>query len=208
MNIRENPCMGEPVDPGVIAAWPITSTVTTLDDLGPVPSPSSFETWMFWFKKNKYSEYHRQLSHSYPLDAHEIDGLMNTAHLHVFQHFADLKEPLVYFRTVLKHEIWRYLRRRRNTQHQLEAYACQQHREALLAACTKTAVAAVLEQLPCRERRLVLWHIVGYSDTQVAHWLGTTREAIRQARVKAYRIVRGRVEQGEGYSRVATCSRA
>jgi hypothetical protein len=165
----------------------------------PAPPHATAEAWLAWFDAAEYRLCHSRLCARYALDAHEADGLINTARLQIFCHWDTLTAPLAYFRTILQRESRKHLRRRHNEKHQLDAYAHQHRRDTTLEACTMTAVTAVLEQVPTRQRRLLQWFLAGYPDAQVATWLRTTPQAVRKARSMTYRTIQHQVERAREY---------
>src|SRR5262249_51790876 len=92
-----------------------------------------------------------------------------------------------------KHAVAKQGRRRAYERQQLRAYAQQRQVHSYGAARTAEHVAAVLERVAPRQRRLLEWYAQGYADAQVAAWLKTTPEAVRVTRHGAYRVLRAQL---------------
>jgi FixJ family two-component response regulator len=90
----------------------------------------------------------------------------------------------------LKHAVVKQGQRRVYEQQQLAAYAQQRRVHSHSAARTVEHIAAVLEHVAPRQRRLLAWYAQGYEDQQVAAWLKTTPQAVRVARHGAYCALR------------------
>ena len=151
---------------------------------------TTVDAWLQWFATEKQAACRAHLCTRYRLDALDAEALINAAQLQVFLHWSTLENPLAYLWQTLKHAVAKQGRRRAYERQQLMAYAQQRRVHSHGAARTAEHVAAVLERVAPRQRRLLAWYAQGYEDQQVAAWLKTTPEAVRVARHSAYRALR------------------
>src|SRR5262245_5412066 len=148
------------------------------------------EAWLRWFQASRYSRCRAYLCATYGLEPADAEALMNTAALQVVARWATLQTPLAYFWTTLRRSVQQHLSALAREQRRRAAYAHQQRFHAILATCTAHEVADLLASVPPRQRQLLGWFVQGYDDTQVATQLGTTPQAVRQARHATYVVLR------------------
>jgi len=151
---------------------------------------TTVDAWLQWFATEKQAACRTHLCTRYQLNALDAEALINGALLQVFRHWPTLDNPLAYVWQTLKHVGAKQGQRRVYEQRQLAVYAQQQRLQTHSAACTAAHVAAVLAQVPPRQRQILTWYAQGYTDVQVAARLEMTPPAIRKARHGAYRALR------------------
>jgi DNA-directed RNA polymerase specialized sigma24 family protein len=151
---------------------------------------TTVDAWLQWFATEKQAACRAYLCTRYHLNALDAEALISTALLQVFRHWPTLDNPLAYMWQTLKHTLAKQGQRRAYEQRQLAVYAQQQRLQAHSAARTAEHVATVLARVPPHQRRLLAWYAQGYTDVQVAAWLGMTPHAVREARHGAYRALR------------------
>jgi RNA polymerase sigma-70 factor (ECF subfamily) len=156
----------------------------------PTPDGSSAEDWLQGFETAQAARYRAWLGTTTGLDTADVEDILNTARWQVVRHWATLTHPLAYLRTLVHREVHKQRQRQRREQRGRAAYARQQRGVLTQAARTAAQVAAVLALAPSSQRRLLQWFAQGYTDTQVAAWLGMTPQAVRKARSEAYRAVK------------------
>ena len=151
------------------------------------------EAWLQWFYTSRSARCRASLCAKYGLEPADAEELMNTAALQVVTHWDTLETPLAYFWTILRRQVQQHLGARAKDQRQREAYAHQQRCDARLTASTTRAVADLLATMPPHQCQLLEWFVQGYTDTEVAAYLGTTPHAVRQARYATYVALRQQV---------------
>ena len=164
---------------------------------------TTVDAWLEWFATEKQAACRAYLCTRYRLDALDAEALINAAQLQVFLHWSTLENPLAYLWQTLKHAVAKQGQHRAYERQQLAAYAQQHRLQAHSAVRTAQHVAAVLEQVSPRQRRLLVWYAQGYADTQVAAWFATTPEAVRVARHGAYRALRAQFRLSDHLSEKA-----
>ena len=163
-------------------------------------APSSAEAWLEWFEVCKAAPCRTYLCTTYGLNATDAEAVINTARLQVFRHWDNLKNPLAYFWQTLKHAAAKQGQHHARERQRLAAYVQQRQVHDDLAARTAQHVADLLERVSLHQRRLLVWFLQGYDDTQVAAWLETTPLAVRLGRHSTYRTLRAQLHSSTGTS--------
>jgi len=162
---------------------------------------TTVDAWLEWFALEKQAACRAYLCTRYRLDTLDAEALINAAQLQVFLYWPTLENPLAYLWQTLKHAVARQGQRRAYERQQLMAYAQQRRAHSHSAARTTAHIAAVLERVAPRQRRLLTWYAQGYEDVQVAAWLKTTPEAVRVARHSAYHALRAQFHLSDHLSK-------
>jgi len=155
----------------------------------PVLASATVEAWLEWFATHKQASCRAFLCTRYHLNTLDAEALMNTARLQVFLDWDTVKNPLAYFWQTLKHAVSKQRQRYTYERRQLVAYAQQHQIHVRHAARTARQAANLLERVSPHQRCLLAGWVQGYDDTQLAVRLGTTPQAIRVARHRAYRVL-------------------
>ena len=123
---------------------------------------TTVDAWLEWFATEKQAACRAYLCTRYRLDALDAEALINAAQLQVFLYWPTLENPLAYLWQTLKHAVAKQGRRRAYERQQLMAYAQQRRVHSHSAARTAAHIAAVLERVAPRQRRILAWYAQGY----------------------------------------------
>jgi DNA-directed RNA polymerase specialized sigma24 family protein len=156
------------------------------------------DAWLQWFATEKQATCRVYLCTRYHLNTLDAEALINTALLQVWRHWATITQPHAYFWQTLKQAIAKQEQRRRRERRQLAAYAQQCRLQAPGADHPTQQVEDLLERIPPRQYRLLVWFAQGYTDAEVAAWLQTTPPAVRVARHRLLRTLRASLGPTDG----------
>ncbi|ETW98626.1 MAG: hypothetical protein ETSY1_18050 [Candidatus Entotheonella factor] len=160
--------------------------------MNPEQDMVSVEVWLQWFETHKSSQCRAYLCAAYGLNALDADALINTARIQVFRYWQTIRNPLAYFWQTLRRAVRHDLERQHTEQQQAGAYASQQQFLTTLETCTREDVDNLLEHATPTQYRVLEGFLDGYDDRQIASKLGSTPDAVRQARHAAYVAIRKR----------------
>jgi len=120
------------------------------------------------------------------------DDIAHTAFERAFPVWPTIRNPQAWLRKVAQNELARRSRASaRETS--LDAAPERASRAAVVSAAlaaqqqaeTREVLAAVIAELPPKQRQVMAWHWDGFSDTEIAAHVGDSAEAVRKNRSRA-----------------------